>query len=477
MSVRTFGALGLLLLAASCAVNPATGRRELMLVSEQQEIALGRESDPAITTQFGLVDDPALQEYVSDLGSRLAAVSERPDLPWSFKVIDDPLVNAFALPGGYIYVTRGILAYFDSEAELAGVLGHEIGHVTARHGARQMSRQQLQQIGLVAGMAISETFREYSGLAATGLQLINLSYSRDDESQSDRLGLRYISRLDYDADAMIGVFDMLATAGGGSGQGRLPEWQMTHPYPETRSADMHAEIARTGAPRDGLIERDRYLEFLHGMVFGENPRDGYFEGQRFLHPELALEVSFPDGWTTVNQRDQVGAVSSQQDAIVVLTLASDVATPSAGVREFLAREGVSGGPLTESEGNGITTARATFRARAQSSSMAGEVAFISHAGTTYRMLGYSADADWSARRTSIANTISSFSEVSDPAVLSVQPMRMRIATLSQATSLRRYVQNNPQPVEVEELARLNRVAPGEVISAGTRIKVIEGVRR
>lgn len=478
MNPRTFGAIVLLAAAAACAVNPATGRREFMLVSEQQEIALGRESDPAVTEQFGLVDDPELQAYVSDLGVRLAAVSERPDLPWSFKVVDDPLVNAFALPGGFIYVTRGILAHFDSEAELAGVLGHEIGHVTARHGASQMSRQQLQQFGLVVGMVASETFREYSALAATGLGLLNLSYSRDDESQSDRLGLRYISRLDYDADAMIGVFEMLATAGGGSSQqGRPPEWQLTHPYPETRSADMRAEIERTGAARDGLVGRDRYLDMIDGMVYGVNPRDGYFEGPRFLHPELAFELTFPDGWTTVNQRSQVGAVSPQEDAIVVLTLAPDVASPVAGVRDFLSQEGISGGQVSESESGGVETARATFRVQTEDGALEGEVAYLSYAGVTYRMLGYAASANWSARRGSVSNTITSFAAVTDPAVLSVQPMRLGIVELNQAMSLNSFVRANPQGLEVEELARLNRVSPGEVISAGTRIKVVEGTGR
>jgi predicted Zn-dependent protease len=196
-------------------VNPATGRRELSLVSEAQEIQMGRDADPEVTASIGLVDDPALQSYVSSLGLRMAASSERPQLPWSFKVVDDPVVNAFAIPGGFIYVTRGILAHFDSEAELAGVLGHEIGHVTARHSASQMSRQQLQTIGLGVGMIFSQTVRDYGGLASAGLQMMNLSYSRGDESQSDELGLRYITRAGYDAEAMIGVFQMLGQVGGG----------------------------------------------------------------------------------------------------------------------------------------------------------------------------------------------------------------------------------------------------------------------
>lgn len=464
--------VALLVVVAGCSVNPATGRRELMLVSERQEISLGQESDPVITAQYGLVDDPALQAYVSALGMRLAAVSERPDLPWSFKVLDDPLVNAFALPGGYVYVTRGILAHFESEAELAGVLGHEIGHVTARHGASQMSRQQIQQIGLVAGMAVSETFRQYGNLAATGLGLMNLSYSRDDESQSDRLGLRYISRLDYDGEAMIGVFEMLATAGGAGGRGRLPEWQLTHPYPETRSSDMRSELARTGDTTPGVVDRDPYLDQLGGMVFGENPRDGYFVGQRFLHPDLAFEVTFPSGWSTVNRRDQVGASSPGQEAMLVLGVVPEVATPSVGLRDFLSQTGITGGEPTASDANGMSSARTIFRAEGEDGVVEGEVAFFSHAGVTYRLLGFATEAAWSAQREAIANALTSFMPVSDPAVLQVEPLRLAVVTLSEATSLARFVRSNPQGVDLDQLARLNRVDPGEVISAGTRIKVV-----
>lgn len=240
---------------------------------------------------------------------------------------------------------------------------------------------------------------------------------------------------------------------------------------------MRADIARTGASRDGLVERDRYLDMLHGMVFGENPRDGYFEGQRFLHPELAFELTFPSGWSTVNQRDRVGAVSWEEDAIVVLTVASDVATPSAGLRDFLSQQGITGGAVAESEANGVTTARAPFRAEAENGVLEGEVAFLSYAGVTYRMLGYAAAVDWNARRAAVSSTVSSFAPVTDPAVLGVQPMRLRIVTLPEAMSLNSFVRSNPQGVEVDELARLNRVSPGEVISAGTRIKVVEGARR
>jgi predicted Zn-dependent protease len=474
MKVRAaiFGAF--VLVVAACAVNPATGRREFMLVTESQEIQMGMDADPSISASYGVVEDQALQDYVSGLGMQLAAVSERPQLPWSFKVVDDPIVNAFALPGGFIYVTRGILAQFDSEAELAGVLGHEVGHVTARHGASQMSRQQAQQIGVGLGMVVSEGFRQYGGLAVGALQIMNLSYSRGDESESDRLGLRYISSVGYDADAMIGVFKMLAAAGGGGAAGRLPEWQSTHPYPENRESDMRATIAETGASRDGLSNREVYLDMIDGLVYGENPRNGYFEDQRFLHPELAFELTFPDGWQTVNQRTIVAAVAPGEDAVVILGVVDDGVDPQAELRDFLRGEGVTGGTTTTSDSGEISVARAPFTAVSEEGTLQGEVAFIRYGDLTYRMIGYSTPAKWSTHASTVRNTISSFARVVDRSVLEVQPLQLSITTVSEAMSLNTFIRSNPQPISVEELARLNRLDPTEVISSGTRIKTVSG---
>lgn len=470
----TWAFIALTLLLAACAVNPATGRRELMLVSESQEVQMGLEADPQVTATYGLVENPELQAYVSELGLELAEVSERPQLPWSFKVVDDPIVNAFALPGGFIYVTRGILAHFNTEAELAGVLGHEVGHVTARHGASQMSRQQFQQVLLVGGMIASERLRENAGLAMGALQVLNLSYSREDESQSDRLGLRYIDRLGYDADAMVGVFQMLAAAGGGGGEGRLPEWQLTHPYPENRAADIRATIEETGASRDGRIGRDTYLDMIDGIVYGPDPRQGYFEGSRFLHPELAFELTFPAGWQTVNQRSMVAAQAPSEDALLMLTVVTDGGSADQELRDFLRGEGITGGAAGTSSRGGIDISRSEFTLTTEEGSLAGEVAFIGYGGLTYRLLGYTTTAQWGAHAGSIASTLSSFDSVTDRSVLDVQPMRLDIVTLPEAMSLNTYVRSNPQPVDMEVLTRLNRVDAAEVIQGGTRIKVVSG---
>jgi predicted Zn-dependent protease len=476
MSVRVTASATILLSAAACAVNPATGEREFSLVSEQQEIARGREADPQITASLGLVEDDDLQAYVSGLGMRLAAVSERPDLPWSFKVVDDPVVNAFALPGGFIYVTRGILARFASEAELAGVLGHEIGHVTARHSASQMSRQQLQQIGLGVGMILSEDVRRFGGVLGAGLQLLNLSYSRGDETQSDELGLRYISRLDYDPDAMIGVFQMLADAGSGGDEGRVPEWSLTHPYPENREQNIREEITRTGVDTDGRLGVDEYLSQLDGLVYGEDPRQGFFEDTRFLHPELEFELVFPSGWQTVNQRTVVAAVAPSETAVMTLQVAQDVTDPVTGLRDFLGQEGMTGGSIREDEERGVRSATAEFQATTQDGTLRGEAAFLRHGETTYALIGYAAESNWPRHASEVGASISSFRPLTDQAALSVQPLRLDIVELPDAMSLASYLGRNPGPIELDEIARLNRRNPNEVLPAGTSIKVVVGAR-
>src|SRR5688500_6983461 len=191
--VRSCAAAGLVcVLPAGCAVNPVTGRRQLALVSEAQEIQMGQQAAQQVSQQLGLVDNQALQEYVQRVGAQLAAESERPNLPWTFRVVDDPTPNAFALPGGFIFMTRGMMDLMDSEAELAAVLGHEIGHVTARHSVTQISRGQLAQLGLGLGSVLfPSAAQSFGGLAQTGMQLLFLSHSRGAERQADELGFRY----------------------------------------------------------------------------------------------------------------------------------------------------------------------------------------------------------------------------------------------------------------------------------------------
>ena len=212
---------------------------------------------------------------------------------------------------------------------------------------------------------------------------------------------------------------------------------------------MREEIAATGAPRDGTVNRDAYLDMIEGIVVGANPRDGYFEGQRFLHPELAFEMTFPAGWATVNQKTLVGAQPPSEDAVVLLTLEADQNDPGAALAAFLGAEGISGGPGTTTASGGISIHRSEFEAAVEQGTVAGEVAFLRYGDLTYRILGYAAPASWSTHRAAVASVISSFGEVTDPQVLGVQPLRLRVVTLPEPTSLARWVEENPQPIELD----------------------------
>ena len=160
--------VALIIWVVSCALNPVTGKRELMLLSSADELAMGQQTNPQILQTYGKYDDPELSRYVAELGKRLGALSHQPDLAYNIQVLDSPVVNAFAVPGGYVYLTRGILAYINDEAELAGVVAHEIGHIAARHSAQQYSKAQFAQLGLGLGSVLSKTFRKYAGVASAG---------------------------------------------------------------------------------------------------------------------------------------------------------------------------------------------------------------------------------------------------------------------------------------------------------------------
>ena len=308
----------------ACATNPVTGKRELSLISGSREIEIGREGARDVTRSIGVYDDADLQRYVSDLGKKLAAKSERPDLPWSFRVIDDAAVNAFALPGGFIFVTRGILAHMNSEGQLAAVLGHEIGHVTARHSVNQMSKAQLTQLGLGLGLVLSEDFREFGELASAGVGLLFLKFGRDDENQSDELGFRYAVQSGYDPREMVRVFETLDRVSASETSERLPQWQSTHPNPQNRIARTQSRINTTAHPSSGLrVGRNDYLTRLDGMFFGIDPRQGYFKEEVFFHPEMKFRFVFPAGWKTRNGVNAVVAVSPKDDGAVELTLAGE----------------------------------------------------------------------------------------------------------------------------------------------------------
>jgi len=471
-----FWIFGLLtVLVAGCATNPATGGRMLSLISESQEIEMGREYSQQIAATMPMYDDPSVQAYVERIGLDLAARSERPNLPWSFKVVDDAAVNAFALPGGFIYVTRGIMTYFNSEAELAAVVGHEIGHVTARHSVSQMSRQQLFGGLLGLGSVLSEEVRNLSGLGATAIGILGLSYSRGDEHQADLLGVRYALRGGYDPREAIHVHEMLGRQTEMAGGRGVPNWLATHPSSADRIVRLHAQVDTISrATLDGTrVGRDELLAAIDGMVYGPDPRQGFFQGARFVHPDLEFEITMPGGWKTANLTDAVVAQSPDEDAIIQMSL-DDVTGHAAAARAFFSKDGVRsrGGTATSVHGNPATIG--TFEAATQGGSVSGVAAFIDYGGLTYRILGYTAPKSLDAYDNAFRTTVSSFDRLTDPAALAVKPLRIQVLELQRATTLADLSAGGPATVSLEEIAILNGVDADAALEPGQKVKRVVG---
>src|SRR3954453_18907989 len=315
--------LGTVILGAlSCARNPVTGKSELALVSESQEIQMGQEASKDVAQTIGLYKDPKGEAYVAEMDKRMAAASERPNLPWEFHVVDDASVNAFALPGGFIYVTRGLLTSINDEAELATVMGHEIGHVTHRHSVEQMSKAQLAQLGLGLGSVFSPQIAQFAGVASQGMQLLFLKYSRTAESQADELGFRYALNQNYDVREMANVFVTLERVSNLAGGGRVPEWLATHPDPGNRVTATQGRLDTLSRSLNNTItNRDEFLQHVNGLIYGNDPQQGFFEGTTFYHPGMRFQMTFPEGWQTQNTPASVVAGSPKQDAVIQLGLA------------------------------------------------------------------------------------------------------------------------------------------------------------
>lgn len=462
--------LPILLLAVACAVNPVTGERELSLISERQEIQMGREYSAQVEQQIGVVDDAGLQAYVEDIGLRMARASERPDLPWSFRVLDDPTPNAFAVPGGFIYVTRGLMALMGSEAQLASVLGHEIGHVTARHSVSQMSRAQLLQIGLGVGtILLPEDMRQVGQLAGAGLGILMLKYSRDDERQSDELGFRYALDAGYDVREMANVFASLERASELAGAGTLPTWLSSHPSPPERIEAVQARIDTVSRSLAGLrVAQETYRRHLDGLVYGRDPRNGYFRDGAFVHPDLQFQMRFPAEWQTRNLASEVAGVSPAQDAAVQLTLAE--AAPQQAAGAFAAADGITPIRTGTVTINGFPATTVEFRAEGDNP-VHGTATFLADGDRTYRLLGYSAASVHDRYRATLDAWTRSYQRVTDPELLNVQPDRIATVELASATTLESFADSYPSVVSIEELALINQVAgPTTSLAAGTLAK-------
>lgn len=371
-----FLAAGLLAGCGTQVVNPVTGQTERTVMDEPMEIAQGRQAhEELLKADGGAYPDAKLQAYVSGVGQKLAANSHRAQLPWTFTVLDSPEVNAFALPGGYVYVTCGILAYMESEADMAGVIGHEIGHVTARHGAQRATRQQHAGLGVLAATILGAVIEgttgiggstELFGQAAQGAAAGYVArYSREQELQADQLGAEYLSRNRYDPANMVNVIGVLRSqeafaADQARARGETPSeggsWLASHPSNEQRLREIREHAARYAAPGGfGDDGRQRFLAAIDGMRFGESPEQGLTRGQQFYHPVLDFAITAPAGWRILNAEDSLTLMQPGREAALRLLPVPAKASAGAGSHDQILRQlfGNLQGRVTRGRINGM----------------------------------------------------------------------------------------------------------------------------
>jgi predicted Zn-dependent protease len=462
----------------ACAVNPVTGKQQISLMSESQRESLGESSDQQIVVQYGLVANPQLAAYIDSVGQTLIPVSHVPQEKFQFRLLDDAVVNAFAVPGGYVYVTRGILAYLNDQAALAGVMGHEVGHVAARHSAQQYTKQVLLGAGLQLGAALNSTLARYAQLGGAAAQLLMLKYSRDDEREADRLGVEYASKLGYDTQEMAKFFRTLDALFGGSGG--LPNWTSTHPDPGERYQTVSALTQQWQGKLPGpfVQDRDQYLEHLEGLIFGANPRQGVVKGNEFVHPDLRFRFPVPAGWQLANSASQVQMAPPEGDAVVIFTAGAAQDPASAG-QSFAQQAGVtvsSSRRLTIGGWPAFQQLGTLTPSSEQDTPTSLVSTFINRSDQLFVFHGLSATTDFERFRSTFENVAQGFAPLSDPALLNLQPITLHLIRTPRSAPFSQQVAAWPVPEGAElgsgGLALLNGHEPGDLIPAGTLLKVL-----
>jgi predicted Zn-dependent protease len=476
---------------AGCVVSrsPITGNKRAYGYTWQQEIELGRESDQQILAQYGTYDDPGLLAYVDSLGQALLEVSHLrragADPEWAatefhFRILDSPVINAFALPGGYVYVTRGLLAHLENEAQLAVVLGHEIGHVAGRHASKRAATQMggsLVLLGAAVGGQIlggGDTGESILNLGGTAAQLLFLSYSREDERESDRLGVEYASMVGYRAAEASHFFTSLKRLGE-QAESSIPSFLSTHPDPgerEKRIGELAAEWSDTY--RTDRIAHAYYLNRVNRIVYGENPRNGFVSGGYFHHPDLAFEFPVPDGYTVINQARQILLVASDQAAVVQMMIDDEHDTAAAASDAFVAQEGIQ---LVE-RGLGTANNLSARYVLADAQTEQGEVLrlrahFTEYSGRVFAFLGVAQRNSFSSYDSQFQQVMRGFRPVSAPAILNVQPNRIAVAHAGRTAAFASLLPSTlPQQLTPLDLAILNQVELDDVMTAGEAYKTV-----
>ena len=463
----------------NCARNPVTGKSQVVLMSEKQEIAMGQEADPQIVAQFGLYQDKALQDFIMQKGKQLAAISHRPNLDYQFKIVDSDVLNAFAIPGGYVYFTRGIMAHFNNEAQFAGVLGHETGHITARHSVAQQRNALLGQLGIIAGVVINPNLAQFAETASQGLGLLFLKFGRDAERQADELGVEYSSKIGYDAKEMADFFITLERKGAESGAAELPEFLSTHPNPGDRNVTvtkLAAEWKQKLNLTNPIVNRNIYLQRIEGLVYGEDPRQGYIENNVFYHPELRFQFPTPQGWKYQNTPQRVQFAPKDGKALLMMMGAqgNNLQEAANAVLQQNNLQVLDSKQLTV---NGLPAIAMVADPKPQQGQQPQPIRVLSYliqyGNTIYLFLGVSATTDFNQFTPFFTNTMEGFRQVTDQSKLNKKPERIHIKTVAGNTTLEQALRSFSVPANrFEELAIVNGMKLTDRVTAGTMIKII-----
>jgi predicted Zn-dependent protease len=472
--------------------NPVTGRAERTVMDERAEIEEGRKAHAEILKEYGVYNDPALQAYVNEVGQKLARQSHRSTLQWTFTVLDSPEINAFALPGGYVYMTRGILAHLNSEAEMAGVLGHEIGHVTARHSAQRATRQQRAGIGVLAASVLGAVVEGVTGLggitdlasqtsqaAAAGYVA---KYGRDQELQSDSLGAEYLSRSGYNPRVMVNVIGALKdqerfAADQARAQGKQPaqrdNWLSSHPSNDQRLNDIQ-QIATKYPASTADDGRARYMQRINGMVFGDSKEQGLTRGNSFYHEPLGIVLTAPQGWRLQNSSDAVLMVNADGTAGVrMVTVPRDAGnTHDEIIRNALKP---TQGKVDRLSLNGFNATHFAGARQAQQGAQNIEATIVTGPNNAhYALLYLSRDANALARhRAQMAQAVQSFRAFNANDRSVAQPWKLRTMQYPRG-GFAQLARTVPLGTSAEgQLRLINGVYAGGEPAAGQVVKVVE----
>lgn len=463
----------------ACAINPVTGKKQLVLISEQQEIAMGREADPQIIAQYGLYEDKTLQDFITQKGNAMAAISHRPKLQYEFKIVDSDVINAFAVPGGYVYFTRGIMAHFNNEAEFAGVLGHEIGHITARHTVSQQAKAVLGQVGLIGSMILIPQMAEFAEPLSQGLGILFLKFGRDAERQSDELGVEYSSKIGYDAHEMANFFNTLQRESAGTEGAALPDFLSTHPNPGERNIAVNKlsiEWKKKLKLNNPQINRDSYLKKIDGIIYGEDPKQGYLENNIFYHPVLKFQFPVPQNWNYENTPQRVQMAPKDGKALMMMTLAAGKSLDDAA-NALLQQNNLQLLQSDKVSVNGLNAMVLVADVKPEHEQQASSVRTLSYLiaynNSIYLFLGASSTNNFDAYAPLFVQTMKNFKELKDKKKIDKLPERVRIKSVNKPATLRDVLLTYKTPEKrLEELAILNGMNLSDKLTQGSLIKIV-----